>query len=64
MGQVGAMLSPAADNGLVDRILIEIDLDPNVEGRLRMIEHVIDWRRDGWHERIAGRLNEHDSVVQ
>lgn len=39
MNQVGAMLSPAADNGLVDRILIEMNLNARIERGLRTIEN-------------------------
>ena len=58
MKQVGAMLSPAAENGLVDRMLIEMNLDSRIESQLRTIEGVIDWARDRWHDRIARFLNE------
>lgn len=57
MRQVGAMLSPVADNGLVDRILIEMDLDSDIERKLRRIEHVIAWTRDRWHPKIAKALS-------
>jgi eukaryotic-like serine/threonine-protein kinase len=43
MNQVGSMLSPAADNGLVDRILIEIELEPSIEAGLRRIEDIVSW---------------------
>jgi serine/threonine protein kinase len=60
MKQVGAMLGPAADNGLVDRILIEISLDSRIKGNLTRIERTIGWRRDQWHEKIAKFLSEPD----
>jgi hypothetical protein len=61
MKQAGAMLGPAADNGLVDRILIEMDLDSAIEGKLRRVEHVINWTRDRWHVKIAAFLNARDT---
>jgi hypothetical protein len=45
MTQAGGMLGTAADNGLVDRLLIEIGLDPRIESRLRSIEDIINWPR-------------------
>jgi eukaryotic-like serine/threonine-protein kinase len=60
MSQVGAMLGPAADNGLVDRILIEISLDGNIASQLRRVERIIHWPREHWHERIATYLKESD----
>jgi hypothetical protein len=54
------MLSPAAENGLVDRILIEMNLDSGIERQLRTVEQVISWARDAWHERIARFLTEAD----
>ncbi len=62
MNQAGAMLGQAADNGLVDRILIELDLDSSIEPKLRRIEEVVHWARDRWHAKIAGYLNGHDNV--
>ena len=47
------MLSPAAENGLIDRMLIEVKLDPNIERKLRTIERVVGWARERWHEKIA-----------
>jgi hypothetical protein len=61
MKQVGAMLSPAAENGLVDRMLIEMNLDLGIKRQLRTIEGVIGWARDRWHEKIARFLTEADS---
>lgn len=60
MKQVGAMLSPAADNGLVDRILIEMGLDTEIERRLRRIEGAIHWTRDRWHAKVGAFLGERD----
>ncbi len=60
MNQVGAMLGPIAENGLVDRMLIEIKLDHKIEKQLRTIEEIIGWARDRWHEIIASFLNEAD----
>lgn len=60
MNQAGAMLGQAADNGLVDRFLIELDLDSKIEGKLRRIETVVHWSRDRWHAKIAGYLSERD----
>lgn len=60
MKQVGAMLSPAAENGLVDRMLIEMNLDSTIEGQLRTIEEIVRWARDRWHERIARFLTNAD----
>jgi len=56
MSQVGAMLGATADNGLVDRILIEIGLEPNIESKLRRVEEVIRWPRGQWHPEIAKYL--------
>ena len=60
MNQVGAMLGQAADNGLVDRMLIELDLDSRLEGKLRRIEEIVHWSRDRWHAKIADYLSTHD----
>ncbi len=62
MNQAGAMLGPAADNGLVDRILIELNLDSTIEPKLRRVEEVIRWSRDRWHAKIADYLNERDNA--
>lgn len=61
MNQVGAMLSPAADNGLVDRILIEISMDCQIEARLRKIERIVHWSRAKWHTKIGEFLNARDA---
>jgi hypothetical protein len=61
MNQAGAMLGQTADNGLVDRILIEMSLDSGIEGKLRRVEEIVQWRRDRWHSKIADYLNERDS---
>jgi hypothetical protein len=60
MKQVGAMLGPAADNGLVDRILIEMNMNPEIERKLRRIERVVHWSRDRWHEKIASFLTQRE----
>lgn len=60
MNQVGAMLGPAADNGLVDRILIEMGLDYRIEQKLRRIESVVRWARNKWHEKVANFLTQRD----
>lgn len=60
MNQVGAMLGPAADNGLVDRILIEVGTDYRIEKKLRSIEQVVHWARYKWHEKIANFLTQRD----
>ena len=52
MRQAGGMLSTTADDGLVDRLLIESQLDDNIPHQLRTIEHIIDWSRKLWHEKI------------
>jgi serine/threonine protein kinase len=59
MNQVGAMLGQTADNGLVDRTLIELGLDSDIEPKLRRIEHIVNWSRDRWHPKIAEYLNKH-----
>jgi eukaryotic-like serine/threonine-protein kinase len=60
MNQVGAMLGPTANDGLIDRILIEMNLDSRIERGLRMIEDIISWRRKSWHSKIAAFLTEED----
>jgi eukaryotic-like serine/threonine-protein kinase len=62
MKQVGSMLAPAAENGLVDRILIEIGLDRGIEERLRRIEEIVSWSRDRWHPKLATLLSERDGA--
>jgi hypothetical protein len=62
MNQAGAMLGQAADNGLVDRTLIELDLDPRIELSLRRIEQVVHWARDRWHAKIADYLSGRDKT--
>jgi serine/threonine protein kinase len=61
MNQVGAMLGQTADNGLVDRTLIELGLDSDIEPKLRRIEYIVSWSRDRWHPKIAEYLDKHDS---
>jgi hypothetical protein len=60
MNQVGAMLGPVADNGLVDRILIEMNLDPTIEAKLRTVERTVRWERSKWHDKIARALDKTD----
>ena len=57
MGHVGGMLGTAADDGLVDRIIIEITLDTSLASNLKKIETRIHWSRKNWHEKIADYLN-------
>jgi hypothetical protein len=63
MNQVGAMLSPTAESGIVDRILIEMALDPNIESELRTIEEIVSWARDRWHKKIGDMLTERDKEL-
>ena len=63
MNQVGSMLGQTADNGLVDRILIELNLDSTIESRLRRVEDAVHWSRDRWHTKIADFLNKRDSAA-
>jgi len=60
MRQVASMLSAVAEEGFVDRLLIEMTLDPYICKRLRSIENTIHQPRRNWHERIALRLSESD----
>jgi hypothetical protein len=62
MKQVGAMLGPAADNGLMDRMLIEMGMNPGIEIKLRRVEHVVAWGRDRWHAKIAAFLSREDEA--
>lgn len=64
MNQAGAMLGQAADNGLVDRILIEFGLDSRIEPKLRRIELIVHWARDRWHAKIADYLNGRDKACE
>ena len=64
MHQIGTMLGQDSNSGLVDRIMIELDLDPTIEPRLRRVEEVIRLSRDRWHPRLAVYLNEHDRGVE
>jgi len=63
MSHVGAMLSPTADTGLIDRLLIEINLLPEVAHQLRRMERRINWRRDGWHEKLGSHLTATESKL-
>lgn len=60
MNQVGAMLGQTAENGLVDRMLIELGLDSDIEPKLRRIEDIVSWSRDRWHPKVAEYLNKHE----
>jgi hypothetical protein len=60
MNQVGAMLGPTSNDGLIDRILIEMNLDSRIESGLRRIENIINWGRQNWHSKIAAFLTEDD----
>jgi len=60
MTQVGAMLGAAADNGLIDRILIEIGLEPLIVSHLKRIERTVQWQRGMWNEKLAADLNARD----
>jgi eukaryotic-like serine/threonine-protein kinase len=64
MNQVGAMLGQTADNGLVDRILIEFDLNPRVHRKLLVIEEVVHWKRDRWHPKVAEYLGKREGHSQ
>jgi serine/threonine protein kinase len=57
MRQVGGMLDTDADGGLVDRILIEADLNPKLVWKIRRVEEIIGWSRDRWHPKIAEFLS-------
>jgi hypothetical protein len=59
MRQVGAMLGVAADNGLVDRMLIELSLDEQLVTMLQRIERGVHWHRERWHERIARYMTDY-----
>lgn len=61
MTQVGGMLGPTADEGLVDRILIEAKLENSIGYDLRRIEKTISWPRAHWHERVGQYLNLQDA---
>jgi eukaryotic-like serine/threonine-protein kinase len=56
MNQVGAMLGQTAESGLIDRILIEIDLKPSIASRITTIEEVIYWPRENWHPTLSEYL--------
>ncbi len=56
--QLTSMPSAVTEDGLVDRLLIEMSLDKHIAGRLRYIESEIKHPRRNWHERIADRLSE------
>ncbi len=60
MKHVGAMLSPTAAEGLIDRILIESKLEAAVAACLQRIEEVVRWPRDRWHSKLAEFLSSLD----
>jgi len=62
MEQVGGMLGVTADDGLIDRLLIEMSLDSEIERRLRAVERIIHWPRRSWHERIREHLKAKDDT--
>lgn len=62
MRQAGSMLGVTAENGLVDRILIEIGIDHLIEGKLRRIEEIINWPRINWHEKLRNFMNKKDGA--
>jgi serine/threonine protein kinase len=64
MSQAGSMLGLSADNGLVDRILIELKMDPNIEPKIRKIEAIVHWARDRWHPKIADYLTRRDAELE
>ena len=64
MRQVAGMLGAVAEEGLVDRLLIEINLNPRIVDRLQTIEFVIRHPRRNWHERIANRLSEFEKAAE
>lgn len=59
MNQVGAMLGQTAENGLIDRILIEFSLEPSFVRKLLGIEEAVYWRRERWHPKVASHLDAH-----
>jgi len=62
MRQAGVMLGGTAENGLVERILIEAGIDTLIEGKFRRIEQAIHWPRSNWHEKLRDFLNDKDSA--
>jgi hypothetical protein len=62
MHQVRKMLGQESDGDLVDRMAIEMELDPDIEDKLRQIEDVVHVSRDGWHPKIVASLNERDAA--
>src|SRR5262249_40162356 len=57
MNQAGSLLGQTADNGLIDRFLIELSLDSSIRPKLERIEYIISWPRDRWHPKIATYLS-------
>lgn len=64
MGHAGSMLGVSADDGLIDRFLIEMQLDESLRGKLLTIEERIRWSRGNWHEKIVGFLNQPPEASQ
>jgi hypothetical protein len=48
------------DNGLVDRLFIEMRLTRCLAQKLRAIETVTGWRRESWHPKIGEHLDQLD----
>lgn len=60
MEQVGAMLSPTSDEGLIDRIIIEMNLNDEIIKELLQIERIIHWPRHRWHEKLGRFITVHE----
>jgi len=63
MHQVRKMLGPNVDGGLIDRILIEMELDPRLEEKILTIEQVIHVGRDRWHPKVSAFLSQRDQAI-
>ncbi|QHS50412.1 hypothetical protein [Edaphobacter sp. 12200R-103] len=64
MYQVGRMLGQNADNGLIDRIIIEMDLEPSIRRKLMVIEEVVHWPRDNWHTKLTEYLGSDVEILE
>ncbi len=62
MQQAGVMLGGTAENGLVERILIEAGIDNSIEKKLRRIEEGVRWPRSNWHEKLRDYLSNKDNA--
>ena len=62
MHQVRRMIGQNADNDLVDRMLIEIEIDPAIENKIRAIKHVISVTRNRWHSKLGAFLDSRDEA--